>query len=317
MRADICTGLRQGLVGLSLIYGMAASTETRTVDSRVDARAAQLLTKTDSVMDRAQSLVGEAVREEYMPDGRLNLREVYRERMRKPNIFRLETYRAQMTVRETPEGRKVVMGEPELAWMTASDGITQASGVGTFTRAPARSRPRLHGSPLLERLLVLPEDLFFDSEWSAVRLREAGLISLQYRGTERWRDTTYEVVDWIYRNRYLAPEDDLIDTARIYINSQHVISRIRTVTSKRNVIDDFIQSLALDAPVTASDGVVVDTAEAKPAEVSESKAEGPRPLKVGDVAPMFALGTARGDTFSLARTLARGRGVVLFVWHYG
>src|SRR5690242_19007065 len=50
-------------------------------DPRIDARAVALMARAESTLTSQSSLVGEAVSEEYMPNGRMNLRTVFRQRL--------------------------------------------------------------------------------------------------------------------------------------------------------------------------------------------------------------------------------------------
>ncbi len=88
--------------------------------------------------------------------------------------------------------------------------------------------------------------------WTSERLKDLLLRSLKYVGPEQWNGKSYDVVEWIYENAYLLPEDTVVYRTRLFIGNDHIVHRSVTYSST-GLVTDREFDFTLNAPVAEKD----------------------------------------------------------------
>jgi len=91
-------------------------------------------------------------------------------------------------------------------------------------------------------------------EWETSWLTDPLLRSISYKGREQWRDSTYDVVEWVYEKAYTQPQDTIVYTTRTFIDRNGLVRRALTTNNKAAwEMEERLTSIVLDVPMMAQD----------------------------------------------------------------
>jgi hypothetical protein len=255
----------------------------------------------------------EATTESYMPDGRISSRGRHKVRFLRPKHFRIESRSSYRTGGDTLSA--------EFRGITAVDSAWSSSW--SSSSPTETSSMRTPHAPYFEIKSIVTAwdadaDLIYAREWNAKRVHDESLISLKYLGQREWNGAVFQVVQWVWREKWLAPEDAYLDTTYFYVAPDQTVRRIRTHTSKGSVVEEQINKITLDANLTQADVAFNAPVPAKLIDShDDTKSARVAAAMIGKAAPGFAIPTAQGDTIRLSDQLAKKRATIIFTWFYG
>jgi hypothetical protein len=307
---------RNSILGCAAVLGLAGCHPEATLPPNVDRKAMVLLNEMEQKLASAPTLEASGVVERRNPKGELETRSWQRIRFVRPErlLVTVDSARSMMN------GGK--MGELSSSVQSFDGSVEQSwwSGGDVIRKYPQDEPPRFPFKVLAPAYKAGAKH-FWPGQWSANRIHDLTLLSLAYVGRERSNGAELDVIRWVTRGGYFAPEGDFTDTTYIYLAADRTPSRMRTVTSRGSSTEEHITRLTLNAPLTADDatyklppGARVDSDYTAVLYNPEHK---PYHDYAGKVAPDFSISTAQGLEFSLAAQRVKRRFTVVYIWFYG
>jgi hypothetical protein len=313
--------MKRDLLRIVLIVGAtAACRESREIPKRVGSEGPQIDPKAVALLQGAERRISatpafevDATSETYMPDGRISSRARYAVKFVHPKQMRIETRGSWRTKGDTLSSESHEIETIDSAWTLSWSGSSPKA-----PRSMRTARVPYLGVHTFVAAWDSTAELIYAREWNSKRVNDENLISLRYLGQREWKGGAYHVVQWVWREKWLAPEDAYVDTTYFYIAPDQTIRRIRTHTSKGSVVDEQVSKLVLDAKLTAADVAYDGPVKPKLTDAIAASPEGKfAAAMVGKSAPEFVIPTAQGDTLRLKAQLAKQRATIIFTWFYG
>jgi hypothetical protein len=307
--------VRNGFLMALLASGVCGCGEMHagrgTTAAQVDSRAVALLKSVEDRLTRTPAYELEATTETLLPDGRIGNRTRYKIRFQRPKLMRLEMWSRYLTSADTlgAENYRLQIIDAERNIMWGGEPETKAQWYRTGPAAGLSSTVTAWDPDA---------QLLYAREWNAKRVRDQTLISLKYLGQREWNGSKYDVVQWVWREKWLAPEDAYIDTTEFYVAPDHTIRRIRTHTSKGSLFEEKVSRIVLDAKLTRDSHAFELPRNVEVVDYMAQTTWGKNAARmVGTAAPSFAVPLVQGDTLRLRDQLAKKRATVIFTWFYG
>lgn len=312
-------------------------------DPRIEARAVEILNKSDAVFARTKQLsvvYVESVRGS-------TRRDTTTLRLARPNLFFVDETKTHVfertrkrrgrttTVMDTTVINTVHASDGTARWEIskwAAKGKKEEVGCSVADIAPANDGRELGTyNPIYWSFYDLGQWHFRSAvlgHWSTKsRLNDPGLRSVTYVGRYTAAGVPVDIIEWVYTIAYNYREDDPVYTTRLHIADDGFPRRI-TTTSSGAVRRDEYDRQAVVAEIRAGDWVnPADYEFTPPAGAECTRVEdGMRTMAanpkyadrpVGSVASDFTLATSTGDTITLSDLVRRNKGILLNWWGYG
>jgi hypothetical protein len=306
---------RLSLAGIALVC-LAGCDRGPPLPPNVDRRAVQLLDEMERKLSSAPTLEAAGLVERRNPQGEVQSQSWQRCRFVRPErlLVTVDSSKARLGSGKMTEATSSIQsfdGTSEMTWWSGSDVVRK------FAQDEAPRFPFAVLSPAYRH----GAKHFWPGEWSSGRIHDLTLKSLDYVGREKWNGDELDVVRWVTRGGYFAPEQDFTDTAYIYLADDRTPRRLRVVTSRGSSTDEQITRLTLGGPLTEEDATYTPPAAMKVDTNYMAMVYNPEKKPyldyVGRTFPQFVVPVAQGGEFNLSDQRVKRRYTMVYIWFYG